>query len=336
MIQQSLKNLARTVALCGFVFLAACSTAPEKENSHQGESSQDIFYDRAKSAYLAGNYKLASALFSNLAEKGHANSQYSLGYMYYHGSGLPQDLKQAMHWFNLSAAQGNSNAISALATIQKHIKGSSTDQAPVIKNRQAESTSTTPVIDLRVKKNSTIVTKPAPAVTQSKPSFNKPAPVISQPEPVINAPAPVDTQAKPTITMPEPETTPPETKHPINDDLGQDEPSLGVTNTSTTPRSVKEFKSSRWIMKQPPGYYTIQLSSSTSLKMTLDFINQVELDGVYFFRSTVNQVDRYTVIHGSFPKYGMAKAKISVLKKRGFNNVWIRGLRGIQSAVSRQ
>lgn len=327
MIQASLRNLAKIVTLCGFVFIAACSTTPEKEGNNQEESTQDIFYNRAKSAYIAGNYKLASALFSNLAEKGHADSQYSLGYMYYHGSGQPQDLKKAMHWFNLSAAQGNTNAITALATIHKHIKNSSPDQTPGITGQQTESNTSTPVIDLRQKKNNTIVTAPAaPVASQPKPVINAPASVVTQPGPVINTPAPVVTQVEPTVT-----TTP-----EAADDHDQEDPSLAVTNSSTPVLSDKEIKSSRWILKQPPGYYTIQLSSSTSREKTLDFIKQVELDGVYFFKSTVNQVDRYTVIHGSFPKYGTAKAKLSLLKKRGYNNVWIRGMRGIQSAISRE
>ena len=315
MKRQSIINITKLLTLSGFIFLAACSATPEKETSVQGETSQEIIFNKAKAAYLSRNYKVASALFSNLAAKGHAEAQYSLGYMYYYGTGLPGNLKQAMHWFNLSAAQGNNNAATALATIQKMIADSKQTQIPASSpqaqppGQQAQDTSQAATIDLRQKqKTNTYTPTPQPVA--------RPEPVVARPEPVITRPEPV-------VTQPELKTS------------TQANKTASLSSTETT-QSIKEIKSSRWILKQPSSYYTIQLASSTSRKKTLDFIRRVELDGVYFFRTAVNDVDRYTVIHGSFPKYGMAKAKQSLLKKRGYKNVWIRGMRGIKTAISRQ
>ena len=44
------------------------------------------------------------------AEKGNAGAQFSLGFMYEKGQGVPQDYVQAYMWFNLAAAQGTKGA----------------------------------------------------------------------------------------------------------------------------------------------------------------------------------------------------------------------------------
>jgi TPR repeat protein len=44
------------------------------------------------------------------AEKGNASAQFSLGFMYEIGQGVPQDYVQAYMWFNLAAAQGTRGA----------------------------------------------------------------------------------------------------------------------------------------------------------------------------------------------------------------------------------
>ena len=44
------------------------------------------------------------------AEKGNASAQFSLGFMYEKGQGVPQDYVQAYMWFSLAAAQGTKGA----------------------------------------------------------------------------------------------------------------------------------------------------------------------------------------------------------------------------------
>ena len=44
------------------------------------------------------------------AEKGDASAQFSLGFMYELGQGVPQDYVQAYMWFNLAAARGTKGA----------------------------------------------------------------------------------------------------------------------------------------------------------------------------------------------------------------------------------
>ena len=55
-------------------------------------------------AYDRGDYATAFGEMKPLAEQGDADSQNNLGFLYYHGQGVPQDYVQAHIWFNLSAA----------------------------------------------------------------------------------------------------------------------------------------------------------------------------------------------------------------------------------------
>ena len=52
-------------------------------------------------------YRLFSA---ERAERGDAGAQYNLGVRYDKGQGVPQDSKEAVKWYRLSAEQGNVDA----------------------------------------------------------------------------------------------------------------------------------------------------------------------------------------------------------------------------------
>jgi len=52
------------------------------------------------------DYATALREWRPLAGRGHANSQYNLGQMYYKGLGVPQDYAEAATWFRRAADQG--------------------------------------------------------------------------------------------------------------------------------------------------------------------------------------------------------------------------------------
>ena len=49
-------------------------------------------------------------LFRKAADRGNADAQVSLGYMYLHGRGVPQDDALAVTWYRKAADQGNADA----------------------------------------------------------------------------------------------------------------------------------------------------------------------------------------------------------------------------------
>ena len=62
------------------------------------------FVDDSNS-YERNDYKEAFKLRLPLAEQGADNAKFNLGGMYYIGEGVPQDDKEALKWYRLSAEQ---------------------------------------------------------------------------------------------------------------------------------------------------------------------------------------------------------------------------------------
>jgi len=61
-------------------------------------------------ASQSGDYATALREWTPLAERGNANAQYNLGWMYDIGLGVSEDDKTAVKWYRLAAEQGNANA----------------------------------------------------------------------------------------------------------------------------------------------------------------------------------------------------------------------------------
>ena len=67
-------------------------------------------YEDGWAAYQRGDYATALRFFRPLAEKGNADAQFNLGYMYNRGRGVPQDYVQAVSWYRKAAEQGDASA----------------------------------------------------------------------------------------------------------------------------------------------------------------------------------------------------------------------------------
>lgn len=93
-----------------------CSTTPPSSDWQNSELQAQRFA-QAKNAYLSENYALAASLLRPLAEHGHAQAQYALGYMHYYGLGMTRDETAAIHWLRASAGQGDQQALEALSVL---------------------------------------------------------------------------------------------------------------------------------------------------------------------------------------------------------------------------
>ena len=81
----------------------------------------------ASNALARGDFETAVAEFTKLAEKGDANAQANLGYMYYAGEGVPQDYEKAVYWYRKAAVQGNKDAQYNLAVSYAFGEGAKQD-----------------------------------------------------------------------------------------------------------------------------------------------------------------------------------------------------------------
>src|SRR5512141_2304741 len=78
-------------------------------------------------AYRRGDFNTAYQLIKPQAEKGDADAQFILGFLYDEGKGVPQDYAEAAKWYGRAAKQGNKSA--------QHNLGLIDDQGQVSKDR---------------------------------------------------------------------------------------------------------------------------------------------------------------------------------------------------------
>jgi uncharacterized protein len=81
-------------------------------------------------AFHRSDYATAFRKLRPLAERGQAEAQALLGFMYQHGSGVPQDQVIAAHWYSSAAEQGHVGAQYQLGLL--YDKGHGVPQSAVI------------------------------------------------------------------------------------------------------------------------------------------------------------------------------------------------------------
>jgi len=117
-------KLLRYTVSTGLIFfllmISACSSTPIEKSSEEKTSILEIQEKRfqiGKELYLSKQYGPAANILLPLAQQGHLNAQYTVGYMYHHGQGLPRNEKESTRWITMAAARGHVNAKEALNRI---------------------------------------------------------------------------------------------------------------------------------------------------------------------------------------------------------------------------
>ena len=70
-------------------------------------SLADSFYNINKDESY---YTKAAECYRSAAEKGDLYAEYSLGYMYSEGEGVPKDVNEAIRWLQIAADQGGTGS----------------------------------------------------------------------------------------------------------------------------------------------------------------------------------------------------------------------------------
>jgi len=96
--KQSFAALGILAVALGVTALTACG-------------KQEDPYEKAQSAYAAGDYQTAAAQFKLAAENGNADAMYSLAVLYYDGTGVEQNYAEAVKYFRMAADKGDVNAM---------------------------------------------------------------------------------------------------------------------------------------------------------------------------------------------------------------------------------
>jgi TPR repeat protein len=90
-------------------------------------------FNTGLTAYQKGDYSTAAKEWRPLAENGSAAAQYNLGLLYVDGHGVPQDLGQAITWFERSAQQDYAKAQLNLGAMYASGKGVKRDYVQAYK-----------------------------------------------------------------------------------------------------------------------------------------------------------------------------------------------------------
>jgi TPR repeat protein len=113
-----LKTALGVLFLACLLVVGGCTTTVSKSERGIDREKQAALYQKARQLFLDGNYTDAAAVLMPLAQQGHSGAQYSVGYMYHYGYGLPHNEREANHWITIAAARGNAKAKKALEILE--------------------------------------------------------------------------------------------------------------------------------------------------------------------------------------------------------------------------
>ena len=122
-MKKTWKTCLLTASLAAFAFApqAALAQAPaqhsKKANARKSATNQAV-YNQAIAAVQKGDYATAFKILEPLAKKGDATAQHNLAVLYQDGLGTTADAKQALHWYEKAAAQGNKQAAYTLQQLE--------------------------------------------------------------------------------------------------------------------------------------------------------------------------------------------------------------------------
>jgi len=84
-------------------------------------------FDQGVAAAQVGNYAQAYCIWKPLADVGHAEAQYRLGWLYAKGLGLAVNEASAIYWWKLAANLGHADALFSLGWAYEHGDGINKD-----------------------------------------------------------------------------------------------------------------------------------------------------------------------------------------------------------------
>jgi TPR repeat protein len=84
-----------------------------------GDEEQNEELEIAREQFHKKQYESSAITLLPLARAGNAEAQYSLGYLYYYGLGIPRNEDYGWQLIQASAEQGNDRAVAALTLLSR-------------------------------------------------------------------------------------------------------------------------------------------------------------------------------------------------------------------------
>lgn len=108
-----MNKLMQALAIAALASITACSTTKQQAASEKA-------FNTAEKHYQHANYEASFKAMLPAARAGDPKAQYALGYMYYYGRGVKQDMTVAKIWIRNAAKQGYEPARKALGLISNY------------------------------------------------------------------------------------------------------------------------------------------------------------------------------------------------------------------------
>lgn len=323
------KGLFQCITLLCVILVAACST-----NSMNAMA-------QAKQDFIAQNYELSYQKVKPAADQGDADAQYALGYMMYYGKGTPRDADGSYVWFHKAAAQGQPQAIKALAMLNQ-IHQQAATPAPVVQAHPAQA--------LAVKPRPVVSTPPLPphmAATDAAPTpVHSVSPYLPAHVPthaVVHAPQVVPTThpsavhssdsvrdiagVKPASVAPPVVYKPAQAEHHVH------APQHSVT-LAAAPISAVSWVSEQALLKRPGDHYTIQIMGASNKQALQHYASQHNLQQVSIYSTMLHGKAWHVLLQGDYPNHDSAAAAIPMLvAKLKTVTPWVRAMAPIQADI---
>lgn len=108
-------NHLRYLLILIAVLCSACVTTEKDEAEIETEEQLEL----AREQFLRKDYESSAITLLPLVRDGNSDAEYSLGYLYYYGLGVPRNINYGRQLIQSSAEQGNERAIEAITLLAR-------------------------------------------------------------------------------------------------------------------------------------------------------------------------------------------------------------------------
>lgn len=303
------------LTLITMVLVAACATSPITALA------------QAKQDFKAQNYALSYEKVQLAASQGEADAQYALGYMMYYGKGTKQDIDGSYVWFHKAAAQGQPQAIKALALLRQAAQPSQTPV--VVEHKSAPVSAIVPHVPATPPTQPHELVRDIAGVIPAKPTAPSTNHSLDAALPVSNAAGPVS----PAMRQVQPASQPSVSPVP-NQSVKPVTPKDMHTRFNILPASAVQWVSQQALMQRPANHYTIQVMGASREQALRRFAERHHLQQVSIYKTKLHGRPWYVLLQGDYLSHDAAKVAMTGLRAElKAAKPWMRVMAPIQADI---
>lgn len=308
-------------------------------------------YEAGKRAYLAGDYAEALRIWQPLADGGNKFAQFSLGSLYFEGTGVEKDLPTSAKWFRLAADQGYAPAQFNLGNAYKSGNGVEQNDLEATEwwRKAAEQDFAPAQFNLGTqyyfgrgveKDEETAIRWYRRAAenghAQAQRLFSMTDTPVSEVQASTPPPAPA---SEPSAGAAASATTPTGVAAgaaATGASAAASAPSTSAPSASIPPPSPGAPSGGKtWLLAQNPEDYTLQLLATHSEELMLAYLDKYQFNQpVAYFAFQREGKKWYAAVYGAYPEKSQAQNAVATLPPEvGKNAPWIRQFSGIHQLI---